>query len=71
MRTMHDDPADLTPHQRLLELAAIFARGVRRLRARPSLDGVNIDASGSSQISAESPPDGLELPRDSRPDRGG
>ena len=71
MRTMLDDPADLTSHQRLLELAAIFARGVRRLRVRPSLDGVNIDASGSSQIPAESPPDGLELSRDSRPDRAG
>ena len=68
MRTMLDDPADLTPHQRLLELASIFAHGVRRLRAHPALDNDDIAA---SQNLADSPPDGLELPRDSRPDRGG
>lgn len=48
-----DDPSDLTPRQRLHELAALLAEGLARLETRPP----------------ESPAAILELPAESRPDR--
>ena len=60
MHSIHS-PADLTPEQRLHEIAAILARGVLRLQKRRILS----PAEPLSEIS-KSPATGLELPRESR-----
>ena len=49
MRIAPDDPAQLSPHQRLLELAELLAAGVRRVRARPRLDDGAAAAAGASR----------------------
>lgn len=71
-----DDPAVLTPHERLCELAAILAQGVRQLRAYPThgADSGQIlpksprSVANSGQIPPDSPPTCLELSATSCPD---
>jgi hypothetical protein len=46
----HTDPADLTPEQRLGELAAILAAGLRRLRARRLAPLVGIADSSAASV---------------------
>jgi hypothetical protein len=53
-----DDPSLLTPNQRRAELAAIFAAGILRLRARAALSG----ESTSPEISPDSAAERLEVP---------
>lgn len=56
MRNESDDPALLSPHQRLLELASIFAAGVQRLRTRPCVvDELDEDAS-RPDLASSAPP---------------
>ena len=62
MRTASDDPAALSPHERLRELTAILATGIYRLRAIPS---VTPEDQG---IPAESPQSGLDPGAQTRPD---
>jgi len=38
-RPVQTDPAELTQHERLRELASLLARGIHRLRARPTPGG--------------------------------
>jgi len=61
MRHALDDPAELSPHQRLLEIAAILARGVRRLRARP---GPVEQASGVHAATSDRTAEPGPVPRD-------
>ena len=79
LRTASDDPSDLTPEQRLREVAAIMAEGARRLR-RQAIQSTHIgdvtpesasDSDLPSQISTESSPNGLEVSASTRPDRPG
>ncbi len=63
MRMKSTDPSTLSPHQRLLELAAILARAVHRIRDQAQLSpstGQNLPISGGSglELSATSGPDG-------------
>ena len=58
----HVDPDDLTPEERLRELAVIFARGVRTLqRPRPKAP------LAPSEESTESAENGLDSGRDVSP----
>ncbi|MDY0169234.1 MAG: hypothetical protein RBS80_22010 [Thermoguttaceae bacterium] len=52
-----DDPATMTPHERLSEVAGIFAAGILRLHARAALPTSNL----GSEESRNSAPTGLEL----------
>lgn len=69
MRPVSDDPVHLTPHQRQLEIAAILATGIHRLRHGLALDAPvgqqpPIRANGvadSHQIPPKSLPSGLEV----------
>ena len=53
-----DDPSLLTPSERHAELAAIFAAGILRLRARAALPG----DSSSPEISPDLAAERLEVP---------
>ena len=57
MRIAPDDPALLSPHQRLLELAELFALGVQRLRARPHESDDEVAARVDLALSAPPGPD--------------
>lgn len=58
-----NDPADLSPQERLAEIASILAQGVFRLRRQ------GISTQNPVPISdPESSQDGLEVPVESRPD---
>jgi hypothetical protein len=61
MRPASDDPALLQPHERLREIAAILAEGVRRLRRRSG------HAEPTGQILAESQQDDLDPSAPSSP----
>ncbi len=50
------DPANLTPEQRLAEVAAILAEGVLRLRRRAAVPGDVLPV----RIHSESDPSGLD-----------
>lgn len=56
------DPADMTPEQRLDEVASIFARGIVRLHGRV------LPRSGPDENPPESSTTCLELPPGPRPD---
>jgi hypothetical protein len=64
------DPATLTPHERLLELAAIFARGIHRTRGQTLQEGQNLPESGSSclELSVASCPYGHREPESRKED---
>ena len=73
MRLDSDDPAYLTSHERLLEIGAILAVGIHRLRAgaaptAPVGPEPPIVADGTPQIPQESSLSGLEVCSPSRPD---
>lgn len=55
------DPARLSPDERFREVAGILAAGVLRLRQRSALSPEN-----AQKNLAESPPDGLEVPAETR-----
>ena len=70
MRSESDDPAHLSPHERRLEIAAILAAGIHRLRVgatpiAPVGPGTPIVANGTPPESSLS---GLEDCSPSRPD---
>jgi hypothetical protein len=56
MRHLDDEPEQLSPDERLREIAAVFAAGFLRLRDRPDPDPVS------------APPAAPEKPSDSGPD---
>lgn len=76
MRIDSDDPAHLTLHERLLEIGAILAAGIHRLRAgavptvptAPVGPEPPITAALSPQIPTESSLSGLEVCAPTRPD---
>jgi len=58
------DPADMTPEQRLDEVASIFARGILRLHGRILPDNPDIEILSDSsrtclELSASPRPDGV------------
>ena len=55
------DPTRLSPDERFREVATILAAGVRRLRERAAL-ATEVDQKNLPK----SPPDGLELPAETR-----
>ncbi len=67
MRTDSVDPAELTPEQRLQEIAAILAEGVCRMYRRPAIDALPATESdagvpaGTGQNAPVSRSDCLEL----------
>lgn len=56
-----DDPVALTPQERLLEVATIFADGILRLRARAALPA-NPDQPSPLKNVADNSQDCLEVP---------
>lgn len=69
MRFGTDDPAHLTAHQRLSELAAIFARGILRCRSSfPVTPETGQSDPNSPKNSEKSSRNGLEFVSFSRPD---
>ena len=60
------DPANMTPDERLAEVAAIFAEGVLRLRRRAALSAPKLTVIHPIE-SAESAANGLEVPSESSP----
>ena len=69
MRHESIDPTNLTPHQRMRELSAILASGIRRTRTRAQVTpDPAFDASEISPNEREISQYGLEFPSPSRPD---
>lgn len=69
MRQESIDPTNLTPHQRLRELSAILASGIRRNRTKATVTPDSaFDASEISPNERESSQNGLEFVERSRPD---
>ncbi len=69
MRQESIDPTNLTPHQRLRELSAILASGIRRSRTNtPVAPDSAFDASEISPNERKSSQNGLEFHSPSRPD---
>lgn len=62
LRPDSDEPEETTPHERLVEVASIFARGILRLHSRRLPDNADI------QIPLDSLATCLELPPRPRPD---
>jgi hypothetical protein len=56
-----NDAADMTPDERLEEVASLLATGILRLGRRSALP-----AASDQQILPESLPDGLEVPAETR-----
>lgn len=56
-----NDAADMTPDERLEEVASLLATGILRLRRRSALPAAN-----DLEILPESLPDGLEVPAETR-----